>query len=1051
MLLAGPIVWLGLRSLRAMEKVRRWTAISLRLILLLLLTLMLADLQMVSFHSDLTLVVAMDQSESVRKFADLKALGEAAEARDPSSKADYKSTEDWIADVTSDFAEDKREDDKVAVLSFDGRTMVRSQPSKIVNSDPGVIVSPAEGTNTSKAIRSSIGMFDAASNARVMLITDGNDTEGDMIDAAYEAAAAGIPIDVLITPLRNQNEVMVEKLIAPVEAREGQTVALRVVLRANVPATGFLHIKHNEQFIDLKIVDDNRGRPVNNDEWSLRKHEGDEGATPLGRYEAVIDDIELPLNFTGVNNFQAVFMPDDGYDATPINNVADACTVVKGRGTILFVDGLENSSGDILPQTLANHDLRIKKISPAAFPATLRQLQQYDAIVFQDVSADKISQRSQTNIVKYVRDLGGGFIMLGGQGAFGAGGWTNSPIDKKILPVSCQIPSQTLLPSGALVLVIDRSGSMTGMVNGTYRNKQQLANESAVLALSTLYPQDLVGVVAFDQSPYLISDVKPNNKPDAVAERIRAIEPGGGTNIYSGLQLAYRKLAPLRTSDAAIKHIILLTDGQSETDQAAYNKLFRKMAVAGITLSSIGVGDDVDHTFMQWVAQRCGGQYTPVSDPTMLPQVFIKEAKTIRKNLVKEIDFTPQQRMTGSPIINKFSAYPALRGYVLTGERNDRPVYTPLVGPEQEPIFAHGRVGLGRVAAFTSDATNRWAVNWLRWGGYADFWTRIVRAVARPAQSSEIDIFSEIRGNQMVVRIDAGLGFEKSRHGKAQFDNSLRATGAIMSPDGEIIDTEFTQTGPGMYEAVVPVSGAGNYVVEAMMTDIAGRQERATSGATRLPGKELRRFDTNMTALKRVTDITGGQLINPLAASNFNPFKRDQEIYASTLRSVWMPLLYLLLILLILDVANRRIAWDAAEIVQWYRHRRAERKRRKSRKTEQTLSSLRRTKDETTEATRTDEDALAEAAVAVAAIEEQQRQKLIQAARDRRAGKKFAATESKGKVAKPLAESLGGAANAPTHKPAPIITKKPNDKQDEDVTSRLLSAKRRANRRLDQD
>ena len=144
----------------------------------------------------------------------------------------------------------------------------------------------------------------------------------------------------------------------------------------------------------------------------------------------------------------------------------------------------------------------------------------------------------QRLMAKYVHDLGGGLIMLGGPDSFGAGGWTNSQLDKYILPVSCQIPSQTILPSGALVLVIDRSGSMGSPVGGTMKTQQELANEAAVLALNTLYPQDMVGVIAFDGDAKLIVDTQYNNDPAAVAKRMRSLQPGGGTNIYSGLDMA---------------------------------------------------------------------------------------------------------------------------------------------------------------------------------------------------------------------------------------------------------------------------------------------------------------------------------------------------------------------------------------------------------------------------------------------------------------------------------------------------------------------------------
>ena len=447
-----------------------------------------------------------------------------------------------------------------------------------------------------------------------------------------------------------------------------------------------------------------------------------------------------------------------GSDTELINNRAEGFTMVHGQGRVLIVDNVDNANGSILPKALRNRRIALDVVPPAGLPTTMSDLTRYDAVVLQNVPADLVTGRQQDLLARYVNDLGGGFVMVGGPQSFGAGGWTNSVIDTNILPVACEVPSQTVLPSGALVLVIDRSGSMSQPgTAGSPLTQQQLANESAWLAIETLYEQDLFGVVAFDSFSQWIVDLQPAKDLTGVRQKIMSISPGGGTNIHTGIERAFDALNAdnALVNSSSVKHIILLSDGGSEGD---YDPLLNQLNRAGITLSTIGVGEGQDADLLDYLAFNGGGLYHPVTDPNDLPQVFIKEARTIRQNLIKEADFTPQLVRTGSPIMTGLDATPDLGGFVLTGPKYDRRIEMPLEGPDGEPLFAHWQVGLGKAAAFTSDATNRWATPWLDWPGYGDFWARTVRYVSRPSASRDAELTASIDGDTLRVRVDLSPG-----------------------------------------------------------------------------------------------------------------------------------------------------------------------------------------------------------------------------------------------------------------------------------------------------
>ncbi|MEO0586378.1 MAG: VWA domain-containing protein [Planctomycetota bacterium] len=1047
---------LGLRSLNAVEPSRRYVAIALRLAVLVVLTVMLAGIQAVRTHDELTVIAVVDQSESVRRFVQPPA---AADGSTPPT------TEAFVRDFLQRGSQGRRQDDQLAVITYDGRPTVRSLPANTARFDNAGSVNARDGTDTASALRTGLALAPGQSAARVTLFADGNETDGDIFTVAREFAAAGVAIDVVPLEYQVDREILVEGVFAPATAREGQTAAVRVPLRATRPATGLLQLLHDGEVVDLNGPAPGTGMPVREAEWTLETADETDSAElqgPAGRYVAV-KLLNVPLAFTGVNRFEAVFEPDDGSDAQPANNRGQAFTVVQGKGRILLVDGVGGTSGAILPEALKSHGIQIDIVPPTGVPRRLTDLQRYDAVLFHNVPAEAVPGPQQRALVRYVHDLGGGFAMIGGTEGFGAGAWTNTPIDRTVLPVTCQIPSQTILPSGALVLVIDRSGSMSSPVAGTSRSQQEVAAEAAILALQTLYPQDLVGVVAFDSTAKLIYDVKPNSSPGEVAQRVHSIQPGGGTNIYSGLEMGFNRLAPLTVQDAAIKHMILLTDGQSASGN--YARLVSQMRGANISLSTIGVGDGHDAQLLTQLAAMGGGQYHGIQDPRNLPQVFIKEAKTIRKNLIKEGRFGPTLINDGSPVTAGVGYVPELQGFVLTGRRDDPRVYVPIVGPEDEPIFAHWQVGLGRSAAFTSDATNRWATDWLQWGGYSDFWARTVRLIAKPAAARDLDLAATVNNGRLQVRLDAAGADESTTNASARrrapatggFGNFMEVQGTVITPDGQTRPIDLEQTGPGLYEVVDSADLPGNYVVSLMVTRPDGSRSTVVTGASRPVGEELRRFSSNRATLQRVAEITGGRVLDPSDPDTADLFDRTGITESRSIRPLWRPLLWLLIGLVMLDIANRRIAWDAASLARGASERAAafgaalKPSKVESAESVGALRTARQRATERTQITPTPTQAGAERTPGGAAPAPPPQSPSPQVAKSQNKKRKFEAAPT-AQASDDFATAVGGASeNSGNAKLAAIAGARKTEKaaeQEQSAMSRLRAAKRAASERL---
>ena len=963
LLLALPMLWLGHRRLTTVEPLRRGIALGLRVAVLLLLVLILAGLRAERRHTDLTVIAVVDRSPSIRVFGEPDSVqpgqddapATPAPAAAPGTTPQPPSLLQTVGDYLRRAAGEQRPDDRFGVVAYDQRPTVVSRPGPGTRFELSDAAAAREGTDTAAALEWAMASkADADTALRLVLVSDGNDTAGDTLAAARSAAAAGVPVDVLPLGYRVQQEVMVEGVYTPVEAREGQTIAVRVVLRATAPSRGTLQLRHDGDLLDLNADAPGRGWPIAPEDWSdarvLIDQATDSPSDPqtappddaAGRF-LLVKQVDVPITTAGANNFQAIFEPhrppaiasasaapvttigrgpssfDTPTDTVAINNRAESFTLVQGRGRVLLVDYVGGTPGRILPEALRSREINLDVIPPAAFPQDAAQLARYDAVLFQNVPAETITGRQQTTLARYVNDLGGGFAMLGGPDSFGAGGWTNTVIDRSILPVHCEIPSQTVLPTGALVICIDRSGSMAAPVGNSKRTQLELAGEAAILAMQTLYEDDLIGLIAFDSAPTWIVPLQPNTNPANAEKLIRSMTAAGGTNLSTGLQLAYDSLSDLSFADRSVRHCILLTDGY----EPAYNyqALMDKFDQAGITLTTVGIGEVPNTALLQDLAIRGDGQYYPVADPFDLPQIFIKEARLIRKNLIREGQFQPRSVNTGSPVTANLATTPPLNGLVLTGARYDRRVDMPLLGPEGEPLFAHWQVGLGRAAAWTSDATNRWATPWLTWPGYADFWARTVRYLSRPARSQDAELTASLDGDTLRVRLDLT---QAPASPDADATPSTVA-GKLLRPDGSITDLTLQQTGPGIYGGAAPAAETGNYLVNLFYTapDADGSlvPQFVAAGTTRVPGQELRRFAPNLALLRQVAEITGGRVLDPADPVAANLFDRSHRFESVSTRPLRWLLLPWLLALLLLDIANRRLAWDHRAIAAWIRQR----------------------------------------------------------------------------------------------------------------------------------
>ncbi|HRQ75694.1 MAG TPA: VWA domain-containing protein [Phycisphaerales bacterium] len=882
--LAVPLAILGLRAMAGMDAVRKWAAVGLRVALLLLVVVVLAGPHSLREHNHMTVIAVVDISGSIRRFADLPPVDETGR------QDTIASLRKWVREATS---EGRRPGDRVGLVAFDGQAIAISSPTAGDYIDDNLDLPTVDGTNIAEAIRLATAMMPGDTGRRIVLITDGNETIGSAIDAVREAAAGGrtdatarttsTTIDVVPIEYRVQGDVQVARVEAPPAARPGQTVTVRMVIESTNAATGRLTLRREGIPVDLDPASPGHSRRV---------------SLPAGQ-SVFLAHVEL--GETPINRFEAIFEPDDpSMDALPDNNRAEAFTATPSRGSALVLSSAPVSaaaSSHALASMLDRAGIPVSVQPPAFLPDDLLSLQNHDLIVLDNVAAYELTDIQQAMLVRYVNQLGGGLMMIGGENGFGAGGWIGSPV-AEIMPVQLDPPRELRSPIAGLVIVMDRSGSMNRPVGGARATQQEVANEAAALAVETIQAEAYIGVVAFDHTPEEYVPLQLNDNPAEIASRIRQIRANGGTRIEPALRLAY---AMLRDAPVQRRYIVLLTDGISQDpDMASFIAMMRDQDVQ---ITTIGVGDEIDIEQLQMIADGTGGVFHHVRNPRVLPRVMVDSVREFNKPLLKESPFHPVLLPTGSTLTVGMEDSPTLGGLVITAPRDDPRAAIEMTHPDGEPLLAHWQVGLGRVAAFTSDLDGRWSRDWEGWGGAQAFWTQLVRTIARPAVSSETELLTFIRDDELRIVLE-GSGEQDG------FLDYVQVEGAVYTPDGREVRVRLRQTAPGRFEGSIPATHAGNYIVA--LNPRQGNRSLAPviGGVSRATGEEFRRYTANIALLEEILAIGGGRRLDITAPRDAKLFDRSAIAPSRSMLPAWRAMVPWIIALLLLDVACRRLAWD---------------------------------------------------------------------------------------------------------------------------------------------
>ncbi len=725
------------------------------------------------------------------------------------------------------------------------------------------------GAATDPALAAGLGagLVDTEALPRLLLLSDGIATRGDLASAAAHLGARGIPIFALPLPAPAARDAAVVDLTAPDEIHERVPFSVDVRVLADRATTARVRLEADH------------GGTVDDPDRTVALGPG---ATEIS--------FEVRLPEPGTSTLRARLQaPGDRHPENDEGVLAVA--TARDPRRILCLEGTPNAAGSFA-RALGAERLQADVRPAAAFsPAALDR---YDLVVLGDVPRAALSDGALAALETFVRD-GGGLLVAGGTQSFGPGGYVGTRL-AALLPLRLDVPARQEEASLALALVIDKSGSMAG-------EKLDLTKQAARATAEVLPPSDQIGVIVFDSQARPVVQLQRASNRQRIANDIGRIQASGGTNILAGLREAVDELG---AATARKKHVILLSDGQSPYDDIP--DLVDAARAARITISAIGVGDGADQTMLKMIAERGGGRFYQTRDPASIPRIFSRETSALDDRLIVEQPTAVRvaKRVAALAGIDLAHA-PPLGGYVVTRPRAQ--AETVLATADGAPLLARWQLGLGQVAAWTSDLGGRWGAAWVRWAPFDKFWAQLARATMRRGAASHFPIRSERHGDRVTVAVDA-IGADDSfvtgLDGRLEI-TAVAADGRATAAHAAVRSLPLPETAPGRYEASFrPDIDTGALLFGATFT-AAGAPVADATGRLTLPfAPELLPRPPSSTEraaeLAAAAAASGGRVISD-AREALDPGGDHRE----TRHPLRTPILLVTLALFVVDVALRRI------------------------------------------------------------------------------------------------------------------------------------------------
>ena len=752
LLLIIPLVLFTLWPVWKLPKARRFTlnrkiSLILHSVILVLLVTLLADMTVYRERDEINTILLVDLSAST----------------EDSHEAIYAYIEEFAASAGDNnaigvvtYAEDAI---YVSELSENG---VEVQNAVLQNE----YVPVAGATNMEEALYFAEELLEDGENQRIIILSDGLQTDGDALAAAKVLEERGVLIDAVCIPTRAVGfEMQVNSLSHPEKLSVGETVTLTAVVQSNQNGAAQVQFTDNGEIISRRIETLKEGLNELTQEYTPRSY--------------------------GVHEISVRVVPNQ--DDIPENNSVYSYLEVGGKGTLLLVDGTGREAESL--NNLLSRDYSITVITPEEAAGYMNQLAAYHGVILMNVSNDDLPEGFDKALETYVKKYGGGLLTSGGGNTYAYGSMTDTTFEK-MLPVSLEKEEDE---TTAMIIMVDTSSSMTGL-------NHRMAIAGTVQCIETLEETDYVGVLSFDKTVNVIYDLSSMEYEDDIITAVEQIELERGTYMTDAFQEAFEQL---KDFEAENKYVMILSDG--EPQDSGYIRVVKQMAANGIKVSAIAMGRDADRRTMQNIATTGGGNYYYASDVNELPDIMVDEVISTVDNYRQTGSF-PIAVASYSTLLSSVDAdaLPNLSGYMITFPKKEAVQY--LTVDSGKPLYVQWEYGSGKVGSFTADLRGNDSERLFKSRDGRQLIENLVSSVLRADGAvTALGIETTVANNTASVEISASLkGQEK-----------LQVT-ALM-PDGteQIIETVLTTQ--GTYQGELDVSQTGVYTITVTHLDFTGK------------------------------------------------------------------------------------------------------------------------------------------------------------------------------------------------------------------------------------
>lgn len=717
--------------------------------------------------------------------------------------------------------------DELGVVAFGERVFVEQTPQRL--RFPGFVNDVgSDASNLGEALDRAISLIPPGRPGRILISSDGNSTGSDLAVAAARAASSGIAIDYRPLQRTGSGDLAIERIDAPQSVSASEAFLVTAWVTSPRSQEIQYELRHGDRIVSTgeQIVAEGRTRML------FRDRAGEAGTRT---YELRIQPVDRTSN-----------------DPVPENNRARFLVGVRGMKPMLCVSPPASS----LPQVLAAGGLDVVRKSPEEMNWNLEELSGYSSVLIENIPAGQIGMAGMETLAAWVTETGGGLLTTGGRNAYGTGGYYKSPLEP-IFPVTMELRREHRKLSLAIVVVLDRSGSMAMTVPGG-RSKMDLANAATVEVLDQLGANDQMGVIAVDSIAHEIVPLSDLSQRSAMASQILRIDSmGGGIFVYEALEKAAAMIAP---ATAGTRHVILFSDAADSEEPGDYVNLLKKYQEAGVTVSVIGLGTehDADAELLKDIARLGGGQCMFTEDAHELPRLFAQDTFLIsRSTFIEEetsVRSTPGLTMVTS---ENWGSLPPLGGYNLCYLRPGANQAIVTEDEYQAPVVASWQAGSGRVANYMGEADGQYSGPMASWPKGGEFFTSLARWVGTQDQGlgAEMLLTQEVSHGRSLIQLHLDSERERTPFNVTPFVNVLRGRPG-QKPQVEKIPLQWT--GADVLSAEANLSGGETLITSLDLQD-AGQTTLPPVCLPYSPEHAPRGEGEGLETLERLARATGGK------------------------------------------------------------------------------------------------------------------------------------------------------------------------------------------------